>query len=79
MHDVGFYEMRQKVTDGEISKEFKLVNPAYTSRTCPRCIYVKKKCPFTQRTFFYESCGYIADRDLVGYLNVLSRAGSESS
>ncbi|WP_081801227.1 zinc ribbon domain-containing protein [Candidatus Acidianus copahuensis] len=27
-------------------KEFKLVNPAYTSRTCPRCGYIKKKCPF---------------------------------
>ncbi|NON62077.1 RNA-guided endonuclease TnpB family protein [Acidianus sp. RZ1] len=76
LHDVGFYEMREifKWQMEKYGKEFKVVNPAYTSRTCPKCGFVKENMPLSERVFVCPKCGYVGDRDHVGALNILSRA-----
>jgi IS605 OrfB family transposase len=48
------------------------VNPAYTSQTCPECGVVDKKSR-SGEVFRCTSCGYEADADLVGALNILMR------
>ncbi|MBP1357318.1 MAG: transposase [Sulfolobus sp.] len=77
LHDVGFYEMREifKWQMEKYGKEFKVVNPAYTSRTCPKCGFVKENMPLSERKFICPRCGYTDDRDHVGSLEVHIRAG----
>ena len=48
------------------------VNPAYTSQTCPRCQYLSPRNRF-QTTFKCQRCGYVANADYVGALNVALR------
>ncbi|BBG23603.1 hypothetical protein IC006_0891 [Sulfuracidifex tepidarius] len=51
------------------------VNPAYTSRTCARCGYVKKDLTLDDRIFVCPKCGWVADRDYNASLNIF-HAGS---
>lgn len=51
------------------------VNARNTSRTCPKCGHVAKENRTTQAKFECVSCGFVANADHVGALNVLSRAG----
>lgn len=46
-----------------------------TSRTCPECGHVAKENRTTQARFECTSCGFLANADHVGALNVLNRAG----
>ncbi|OSP41677.1 transposase [Streptomyces sp. 13-12-16] len=46
-----------------------------TSRTCPDCGHVAKENRLTQADFKCTACGFTANADHVGALNVLSRAG----
>ncbi len=51
------------------------VNPRDTSRTCPRCGHVSGDNRLTQAEFVCVACGYAANADVVGALNVAYRAG----
>lgn len=51
------------------------VNAANTSRTCPECGHCSRDNRVTQADFCCASCGYAANADYVGALNVLNRAG----
>ncbi|GAA3369848.1 RNA-guided endonuclease TnpB family protein [Streptomyces sannanensis] len=51
------------------------VDARNTSRTCPECGHVAKENRVTQAKFQCTACGFTANADHVGALNVLSRAG----
>jgi putative transposase len=44
-----------------------------TSQTCPSCGHVSADNRFTQARFLCADCGYIANADVVGAINVLER------
>jgi transposase len=48
------------------------VRPAYTSQTCPRCQF-RSPLNRLQNTFKCQKCGYVANADYVGALNVALR------
>ncbi|MEU0518215.1 zinc ribbon domain-containing protein, partial [Streptosporangium sp. NPDC006007] len=50
------------------------VNPAHTSRTCPRCGHVAKENRLTQASFVCTACGHTAHADANAAINIL-RAG----
>lgn len=52
-----------------------LVDARNTSRTCPECGHVAKENRTTQERFACTECGFLANADHVGALNVLDRAG----
>jgi len=49
------------------------VPPQYTSQTCPCCGHVSKDNRQTQAKFACVECGYEANADLVGAINILAR------
>ncbi|MFD7772022.1 RNA-guided endonuclease InsQ/TnpB family protein [Streptomyces sp. NPDC059787] len=51
------------------------VDARNTSRTCPTCGHVAKENRVTRAKFECTACGFLANADHVGALNVLSRAG----
>jgi putative transposase len=51
------------------------VDPRNTSRTCPDCWHVSGDNRVTQADFVCVACGYAANADVVGALNVEHRAG----
>ncbi|MCF3173783.1 transposase [Streptomyces sioyaensis] len=51
------------------------VDARNTSRTCTDCRHVAKENRVTQATFECTACGFTANADHVGALNVLNRAG----
>ena len=55
-----------------------LVDPKYTSQTCPLCGYTSSSNRPSQAHFGCQKCGYTANADVVGATNVLkkSRTGS---
>ncbi|AAK42303.1 Second ORF in transposon ISC1316 [Saccharolobus solfataricus P2] len=81
LSDVGFGELRDvlKYQLEKYGKKLILVNPAYTSKTCARCGYVKNDLSLSDRVFVCPNCGWIADRDYNASLNILKSAGSERS
>jgi putative transposase len=57
-------------------REFRKVNPAYTSQTCSSCDH-RQKMPMSDRTYRCPCCGMEKDRDHNASLNIL-RLGLES-
>ncbi|MFI8088621.1 RNA-guided endonuclease InsQ/TnpB family protein [Streptomyces sp. NPDC086080] len=51
------------------------VDARNTSRTCPECGHVAKENRVTQAKFQCTACGFAANADHVGAVNVLNRAG----
>jgi len=51
-----------------------LVNPEYTSQTCPRCHHISKLNRKSQSEFVCQVCGFASNADLVGAVNIASRA-----
>ena len=51
------------------------IDPRDTSRTCPGCGHVSAGNRVTQAEFVCVACGYTANADMVGALNVADRAG----
>ncbi|MEV5127487.1 transposase [Streptomyces decoyicus] len=51
------------------------VSPRNTSRTCPECGHVSGENRVTQAKFECVACGFAANADHVGALNILHRAG----
>ncbi|HEX8867168.1 MAG TPA: transposase [Lentzea sp.] len=52
-----------------------LVNARNTSRTCPKCGHVAKENRITQADFWCIECGFAANADHVGAVNIAVRAG----
>jgi putative transposase len=48
-----------------------IVDPRSTSSTCPRC---REKLVYTHRLAMCKRCGFKADRDSVGAMNIWLRA-----
>lgn len=62
-------EYKQLWAGGEV-----LAVPAHhTSQTCPMCSHVAKENRTTQSSFDCVKCGYEANADLVGAINILNR------
>ena len=79
LHDVGFTELR-RIIQYQLEKHGKqlvLVDPAYTSKTCARCGYVRRDLTLSDRVFVCPRCGWRVDRDYNASLTVLERAGWE--
>ncbi|SIO44647.1 RNA-guided endonuclease InsQ/TnpB family protein [Nitrosomonas cryotolerans] len=66
---VSFLEYKQACSGGDVLK----VNPQYTSQTCPGCQHVNRDNRKSQSAFECTECGFKANADLVGALNVLER------
>jgi len=49
------------------------VNPAHTSSLCPVCGHKLKESPKGQRVFVCPACGFEANRDVVGAINIRLR------
>jgi putative transposase len=62
---------------GKYGKEFILVDPRDSSKTCARCGFVKHDLRLGDRVFECPACGWRADRDYNASLNILRRAGWE--
>ena len=79
LHDVAFHELKDiiRYQMEKYGKKLTLVNPAYTSKTCARCGYVKKDLTLADRVFVCPNCGWVSDRDYNASLNLLRNAGSE--
>ena len=69
----GFFQMLSYKLERKGGKLIK-VDSRNTSRTCPQCGYVSAENRKTQASFACIHCGYHANADLVGAINVL-RAG----
>lgn len=52
----------------------KLVDPKYTSQTCPRCGFVSKANRKSQLLFTCQLCGFASNADLVGATNISRKA-----
>lgn len=52
----------------------KLVDPHYTSQTCPRCGFVSKHNRISQSFFVCQACGFASNADLTGAINIASKA-----
>ena len=74
--DQGWYAFSRMLSYKLERKGGKLikVDPRNTSRTCPQCGLVSAENRKTQASFACVACGYRANADLVGAINVL-RAG----
>jgi len=57
-------------------REFRKINPAYTSQTCSSCGH-RQKMPLSTRTYHCPCCGMEKDRDHNASINIL-RLGLES-
>ena len=74
--DQGWGEFKRQLSykSAWLGGEVLLVNPRYTSQTCPDCGHCAKANRQTQAHFACVSCGYTDHADVVGAINVL-RAG----
>ena len=52
----------------------KLVDPRYTSQTCPQCNFISKHNRVSQSSFVCQVCGFASNADLVGATNISHRA-----
>jgi len=71
-----FFQLRQFITyKAKIAGVLvELVNPEYTSQTCPGCQHVSKSNRKSQSSFVCQACGFASNADLVGAINIASRA-----
>ena len=81
LHDVAFHELKEtiKYQMEKYGKEIRFVDPAFSSKTCARCGYVKNDITLADRVFVCPKCGWVADRDYNASLNLLRRSGWEPS
>jgi len=66
---ISFLEYKQAWSGGDVLR----VNPQYTSQTCPCCHHVSRDNRKSQSAFVFTECGFKANADFVGALNVLAR------
>jgi len=72
--DQGWFEFRRQLEYKQVWRggEVLAVPPRNTSRTCPCCGYVSAKNRQTQAKFACVDCGFEANADLVGAINILA-------
>jgi putative transposase len=72
--DQGWGEFRRQLEYKQLwlGGEVLAVNPRNTSRTCPACGHVSAENRQTQAKFECVECGFAANADLVGAINVLA-------
>jgi len=72
--DQGWGEFRRQLEYKQLwlGGEVLAVNPRNTSRTCPACWHVSAENRQTQAKFECVECGFAANADLVGAINVLA-------
>ncbi|MFP3298840.1 MAG: transposase [Thermocladium sp.] len=77
LQDAAFGMMRTviKYQVEKHGKEFILVDPRNSSKTCAKCGYVKMDLTLSDRVFECPRCGWRADRDYNSALNHLKHAG----
>jgi IS605 OrfB family transposase len=68
----GTMRQRLKTKAEEVGGEFREVNPAHTSQTCPICGHVSRENRKTQ-AHFACGCGFTEHADIVGATNILAR------
>jgi transposase len=51
-----------------------LVNPSFTSQTCPTCDTVDRDSRVTRSLWICKACGYTAHADVAAARNILRRA-----
>ena len=78
-HNWGFFQLRAFITykAALAGVPIIMVNPAYTSQTCPQCGYVHHSNRVSQSLFSCKSCAYSADADFVAALNIRARADDD--
>ena len=72
----GYLQERIRYKAKKHGIEVSEVNPAYSSRECPRCHCTDKKNRYGN-SFKCSLCGYHGHADLVGSLNILGRLGDK--
>ena len=79
LYDVAFHELRSimEYQLRKYGKKLTLVDPAFSSKTCAKCGYVKNDLTLADRVFACPKCGWVADRDYNASLNLLRGAGWE--
>ena len=68
-----FYDLRKKIEykAERIGSQVHIVDPAYTSQTCPKCGYVHKGNRDKKKHLFAcGSCGYRSNDDRIGAMNL---------
>lgn len=78
--DVAWGQIRQmlKAKAAMYGRELIEVRAAYTSQTCPECGHVHKDNRKTQAQFRCLKCGFEANADIVGAINIASSPGLEA-
>ncbi len=68
------YDFIQKLKYKSVlyGKELKLINEAYTSKTCSHCGNIKSMS-LSQRSYKCSCCGFVEDRDYNSAINILKR------
>jgi len=71
-----FYQLRQFISyKAKIAGVLvQLVNPKYTSQTCPHCGYVSKHNRISQSLFSCKVCGFASNADFTASLNIRGKA-----
>ena len=74
--DQGWYEFRRQLTYKQQWKGgvLVIVPPYHTSQTCPACLTISKENRQSQAHFECIHCGFTENADLVGAINILSKA-----
>jgi putative transposase len=73
--DVSWAEFRNRLRNAceKHEREFLLVDPGYTTRTCNACGYVHDR-PVVSMTFTCPWCGNVSDRPLNSAKNIRAKA-----
>lgn len=73
--DQGWSEFRRQLEYKQLWRggQVLAVDPKYTSQTCPKCQHISKDNRKSQATFQCIECGYEANADFVGAMNILAR------
>ena len=76
LHSWAFADLQSKIVYKSrlIGVPVKFVDPRNSSRTCPACGSVSKKNRPTRNKFACQSCGFTADADTNGAVNLRQRA-----
>ena len=79
LHDASFHELRSIIEYQmkKYGKEFALVDPNGTSKTCARCGFVNERLTLNNRVFVCPVCYWVDDRDHNAALNILKKSGRE--
>lgn len=76
LHSWAFFDLREKISYKcrLVGVPVKFIDPRNSSRTCPACGSVSKKNRPTRDKFACHSCGFTADADTNGAVNLRARA-----